>query len=88
MILYTNLVVESIGYCAGACIAVATAPQLWKTLRSKRVGDINTMTPFLLTMGSILFVIYGSSIGAWPIVASNTVAMIINGALWVACLRL
>ena len=82
-----NLVVELIGYCAGACVAVATAPQLIKTLRSKQVGDINSMTPFLLTLGSVLFVVYGSVIGAWPVVAANTVAMVINGAFWLACLR-
>ena len=81
------MMVEIIGYCAGACIAVATAPQLLKTLQSKQVRDIDAKTPGLLTMGSLLFVIYGSLIGAWPVVVANTVALVINGALWLACLR-
>lgn len=75
------IIADLIGYAAGAVIAIATLPQLIKTIRSGQSGDIDPKTPALFAIGSLLFVVYGTAIQAWPIVASNTIAFLINTLL-------
>ena len=77
---------DILGYLAGTCIAIATVPQLYKTLNSKQTRDLALNTPVYLALGSALFIAYGLLIQAWPLVVSNTIAFVINTALVLAIL--
>ena len=58
--------VEWLGYLASAVLVIS--------LTSKSIIRLRILN----TIGCILFIIYGSIIGTWPVVISNSMIVVIN----------
>jgi MtN3 and saliva related transmembrane protein len=78
--------IDALGLTAGALTTVAFLPQLIKTWRSKSARDISLGMFVLFTVGVALWLVYGLFTGAVPVIAANTVTLIL--ALTILTLKL
>ena len=60
--------IDVIGYTAGAFGMVTFLPQLIKTLRTKRAGDISMLMLLLMLATNVLYIVYGVLLELYPIV--------------------
>ncbi|HEX5000159.1 MAG TPA: SemiSWEET transporter [Terriglobia bacterium] len=72
---------ELIGYLAGTLATMAFLPQVLKTLRLRRTGDISLVMYALLCAGVGLWLLYGVLIYSWPVILSNIVTLALAGAV-------
>jgi len=75
-----------IGIAASVLSGTALLPQLIKTLREKRAGDISYGMMALLFGGLALWIIYGVLKTDWIIIISNSFGLGIN--VWLACMSI
>ena len=74
---------EYIGLAAGAFTTAAYLPQVYKTWRTKAVGDISLVMYWSMTLGVFLWFIYGVCIQAMAVMAANAVSLaLVGGMLW------
>lgn len=66
---------ETIGFCAAFCTTFAFVPQVIRSWRSKSAKDISLLTILTFMTGISLWMVYGLSIGARPIVTANCVTL-------------
>jgi len=63
----------------GACAALITStcwlPQMVKIFRERGAQGVSLSTNLALALGVLLWLFYGVSIGAWPVIASNAVTL-------------
>lgn len=78
---------EVVGAIAGILGAMAFLPQVLKTLRMRRTKDISLSMYALLCSGVALWLLYGVLIHSWPVIISNTVTLILAGAVLALKLR-
>lgn len=67
--------IETIGFAAALLTSLAFAPQVVKTWRTKRAGDLSRVTLIAQSTGVALWIVYGVSIGSAPVIASNAVTL-------------
>ncbi|MGI8669194.1 MAG: SemiSWEET transporter [Aridibacter sp.] len=70
--------VKFLGLFAGFCTTVAVTPQLIKTWKTKSVDDISLKMFSVLTLGLLLWTIYGFIKSDFPIILSNGISFILN----------
>lgn len=70
----TNLV----GLLAGTLTTVSFLPQVLKTWRSRSAGDISLVMFVLFSLGVFLWILYGFSVGAVPVIIANTVTLLLS----------
>ena len=79
--------IEYLGYVAGSLTVISFVPQVYRSLRTKRTGDLS-MSMFALLIGaSSLWMIYGALNRDWPVVITNGGMVALNAALAVAKVR-
>jgi MtN3 and saliva related transmembrane protein len=61
-------IVDAIGYLAGFLAMITFLPQLIKTARSRKAGDISMLMLLLTLTTNVLYVIYGAMLRLYPIV--------------------
>ncbi|OLN31059.1 hypothetical protein DVDV_0181 [Desulfovibrio sp. DV] len=76
-----------VGFAAGLCTTAAFAPQVFKTLRSRSVGDISLGMYALMVVGIALWLIHGLAVGSAPVVAANAVSLVLVGLMLAMKLR-
>ena len=69
---------ELIGYCAGALTTFAVVPQIRKAVKTREANDISVIMVVTLICGLSLWTLYGVLTGAWPIVVTNGLAVVLN----------
>ncbi len=69
--------VEWIGSAAGILTTIAFIPQVVKTWRSGSAEDISLGMFLLFTTGVLLWLIYGLALQAMPIIAANSVTLLL-----------
>ncbi len=71
--------VTAIGSVAAVCTTLSFIPQLVRTWRSRRAGDVSTLWLALFTGGITLWLIYGLLLPSMPIIVANaaTLALIV-----------
>ena len=67
---------EIFGYLAAATLLSTLIPQLIKTIRKKKVGDISYVFVFLQVLTSIFFLIYGLLLKENPLIIANSLLLI------------
>ena len=67
--------IEAIGFTAAALTSIAFAPQVLRTWRLKRAGELSMLTLVAQTAGVSIWIVYGLSIGSAPVIASNAVTL-------------
>ncbi|MHC1700353.1 MAG: SemiSWEET family sugar transporter [Humidesulfovibrio sp.] len=73
--------VEYIGLAAGTLTTAAYLPQVWKTWRTKAVGDISLVMYTSMTLGVLLWLIYGVLIKAPAVILANAVGLALVGGM-------
>lgn len=77
---------DLIGAIAGTLTTISFVPQVIKTWRSRSASDISFSMFLLFSLGVALWLVYGLSIQAMPIVLSNTITLILS--LSIICMKL
>jgi len=75
------LAVEWIGGVAAALTTLSWLPQAVKTITTRQTRDISLSAQLLLFVGIALWLVYGLSIGSWPLIGANVVTIVLIGAI-------
>jgi len=78
---------EIFGYCAAVLTTISFVPQAWHTFKTRDVRGISLGMYSVFTAGVACWLIYGLSLGAWPIVIANVVTLALSGGILVMKLR-
>ncbi|PKN07708.1 MAG: hypothetical protein CVU73_09810 [Deltaproteobacteria bacterium HGW-Deltaproteobacteria-8] len=73
--------VEYLGLAAGTLTTAAYLPQVWKTWRTKAVGDISLFMYLSMCLGVLLWLVYGILIKAPAVIAANSAALLLVGGM-------
>lgn len=71
--------VEYIGLAAGALTTAAYLPQVYKTWRTKAVGDISLIMYSAMTLGLSLWLVYGICLRAPAVIIANAASLLLVG---------
>jgi len=71
-------ITTTIGVLAGICTTGSLLPQVIKTIKRRNTKDISLLMYVLLTIGVLLWVIYGLLIGEFPIVIANGISLLLT----------
>ena len=66
------------GYLAGTITSMGFVPQVIKGFQTKHMKDVALWQPLLLTIGMILWLIYGIMLKEMPMILANSFAIICN----------
>ena len=67
-----------VGITAAILTTAAFIPQVIKAHRSKRTQDLSLLTYLLFSIGITLWIIYGLSLHSIPVIAANSVTLILS----------
>ena len=70
--------IERIGFAAAFCTTTAFVPQLVRVLRLRSARDISLPTFLLFSVGVFLWLLYGIYDGSKPVIASNSVTLVLS----------
>lgn len=76
-----------LGLAAGTLTTAAFVPQVLKVWRTRSARDISILTFVALLVGTALWLAYGIFAGDLPLVAANSIALFLIGAVLVAKVR-
>lgn len=72
---------ELIGYVAATLTTISFAPQAWLTFRTKDASGVSLGMYSVFTAGVSLWLLYGLSLGALPIVIANGITLVFAFAI-------
>ncbi|MBD2456842.1 SemiSWEET transporter [Nostoc sp. FACHB-87] len=75
-----------LGLVAGALTTIAFLPQMFKIWKSKSAKDVSFVMLITFMSGLLLWLIYGITLQALPIIIANAISFIFN--LIILCLKL
>ncbi len=75
--------VNIVGTLAGLCSMASFVPQVVKIAREKKAEGVALHTYALTVTGFVLWVAYGVLLGSWPVAVSNSVNLVLAGAILV-----
>lgn len=78
---------DAIGFSAAFLTTASFVPQVWHTFRTRDVSGISLAMYCAFTLGVALWLVYGLSLGAWPLVVANTITLMLALAILVMKLR-
>ncbi len=78
---------DLIGFCAAFLTTASFIPQAWLTFKTRDVSGISLGMYSAFTLGVALWLVYGLSLGAWPVVVANTVTLALALSILVMKLR-
>lgn len=76
-------ITNTIGLLAGIFTTGSLLPQLIKTLRTRNAKDVSLLMYVFLTIGVLLWVIYGFRIREFPIIIANGTSFILTVSIMV-----
>lgn len=79
--------IEDLGFAAAFCTTVAFIPQLVRVVRRRSAKDVSLPTFLLFSVGVFMWLIYGIDIGSRPVIASNSVTLVLALSIVVLKLR-
>lgn len=78
---------ELIGTLAATLTTVSFIPQVWQVWRTKHTHDISLSMYATFSVGIALWLAYGISLNAWPIIIANAITLFLAGAVLIMKLR-
>jgi MtN3 and saliva related transmembrane protein len=79
--------IEALGYTAALLTTAAYIPQLVRVLRLHSARDISLPTFMMFALGVAFWLLYGLYTGSMPIIASNSVTLVLAISIVVLKLR-
>jgi MtN3 and saliva related transmembrane protein len=83
----TTAAVQDLGFVAAFCTTAAFVPQLIRVVRLRSAREISLPTFLMFSIGVFLWLLYGLSIGSKPVIASNSVTLVLSVSILVLKLR-
>jgi MtN3 and saliva related transmembrane protein len=68
---------EILGFLAAVCTTASFVPQVWHILKTRDTRAISLMMYLLFTAGVVLWLVYGIMIGSTPVVAANSITLVL-----------
>ena len=72
---------QAIGILAGTCTSISLLPQLIKTIKEKKDGEISYFMLAILLAGIGLWIGYGILKQDYPIIITNSISFILNSLI-------
>jgi MtN3 and saliva related transmembrane protein len=79
--------IDDLGYAAALLTTAAYVPQLVRVLRLRSARDISLPTFLMFAIGVVFWLLYGLYTGSRPIIASNSVTLVLAVSVVVLKLR-
>jgi MtN3 and saliva related transmembrane protein len=79
--LTAHLVVDAIGTGAALCSMTSFIPQILKIWRERDAASVSLRMYAVTVTGFSLWIAYGVLIASWPVIGSNTVCLLLSGAI-------
>ena len=79
--------IKLLGFAAATCTTLAYAPQFVKVWRTRSTEDISLGMLLVLVLGLVLWLLYGLLSGDAPLVAANTITIVLAGGILVMKLK-
>ncbi|GAB4296468.1 MAG: SemiSWEET transporter [Thiohalomonadaceae bacterium] len=67
-----------LGLLAGTLTTASFLPQVIKTWRSRSAGDISLVMFALFSLGVLLWIVYGFTVGAVPVIVANGITLLLS----------
>jgi MtN3 and saliva related transmembrane protein len=67
---------DLVGYVAAFCTTFAFVPQVLLVWRQRHAEGISTGMYLIFSTGVLLWLLYGISTGAWPVIVANGVTVL------------
>jgi len=67
--------IDALGYLAATLTTASFVPQALLTMRTRNVSGISVGMYSAFTLGVALWLVYGWSLGEWPIVMTNALTL-------------
>jgi len=71
--------INIIGTLAALASVTSFTPQAWKIIKSRHTDDISARMYILTCAGFSLWTAYGVLLGAWPVIATNVICLLLSG---------
>jgi len=78
---------EPVSFAAAFLTTASFVPQAWLTFRTRDVSGISLGMYSAFTLGVALWLLYGLSLRAWPVVVANAITLALALAILVMKLR-
>ncbi len=75
---FSGFAVQNLGFAAAFCTTAAFVPQLARVIRLRSARDISLPTFLMFSVGVFLWLLYGIYTGSKPVIASNSVTLILS----------
>jgi MtN3 and saliva related transmembrane protein len=72
---------DFIGLASGGLTTAAFLPQVWKVWRTRSARDISLHMYLVFSAGLAGWMVYGALIGSAPILAANSVTLLLAGSV-------
>lgn len=69
---------ETLGYVAGILTTIAFVPQVLQIYKTKSAKDVSLAMFLLFTLGVLLWLVYGISANALPVIIANSITLILS----------
>ena len=76
-----------IGLMAAACTTASFLPQAIKTIKTKKAGDLSLSMYIIITIGVILWIIYGILIKDLPLIVANIITFILTATVLISKIK-
>lgn len=73
--------VTLIGFLAGTLTTISLFPQAMKCWKEKQTRDLSLGMYIVFTLGIVLWLVYGSLIGDWPMILANGVSLAVSSSI-------
>ncbi|MFZ2029650.1 MAG: SemiSWEET transporter [Vitreimonas sp.] len=83
----SHFIVNALGVAAGLCSMASFVPQLIKIAKEKDATGVSLHMFAITIAGFALWITYGGFEGAWPLIFSNGVCLILAAAIFILRLR-
>ena len=70
--------IENIGYVGSILSSITFIPQVYKSWKSKSVGDLSFTMVLIVVSSTIVWLTYGYLISSGPVLVANTVVLILT----------
>ena len=70
--------IENIGYVGSILSSITFIPQVYKSWKSKSVGDLSFTMVLIVVSSTIVWLVYGYLIGSGPVLVANTVVLLLT----------
>ncbi|MBU3745104.1 MAG: hypothetical protein FGM61_11275 [Sediminibacterium sp.] len=70
--------VELIGYFGSFLTSITFIPQVYKSWKSKSVGDLSIWMVLIVVTSTLVWLVYGYAIHSGPVMVANTIVLVLT----------